>query len=311
MNTLVKNASFSTNKRWLSLCCLGIISSFALISCSQINHSETAGEVQQELADLSLSQKLAPADELSSQAKPVAATKVPKSTPKLIKKAALTLLVESSEPTVEAVSAIIKEKQGYVIDFQDNKLNTNQGRQIVSLQIRIPQAQLDATLEEFTELGTVKSRSLTAEDVSEQIVDAQARLRNLRKQEELVLKIMERSGSVGDVLKAAQELSRIRESIERIDAQLKNLQTQVAYSTIYLNLEAAIATSPNLERPTDLQLTETWQSSTRAVKEFTFGLLKMGIWLVTFSPYLLVIAVSIYGLRQLLKRKSVISESNE
>lgn len=67
-------------------------------------------------------------------------------------------------------------------------------------------------------MGTVENQMITAEDVSDQLVDVQARLRNLRKSEEMVLKIMERSGSVGDVLKAANELSTIRESIERIDA---------------------------------------------------------------------------------------------
>lgn len=52
---------------------------------------------------------------------------------------------------------------------------------------------------------------------------------------------MDRSGSVRDVLSVAKELSNVRQSIEQIDAQLKNLQNQVAYSTITLNLEAAVS----------------------------------------------------------------------
>ncbi len=61
----------------------------------------------------------------------------------------------------------------------------------------------------------------------------------MQKTESTLLEIMERSGSVSDVLKVAQELSDVRQSIEQINAQLKSLQNQVAYSTITLKLEAS------------------------------------------------------------------------
>ena len=107
-------------------------------------------------------------------------------------------------------------------------------RHTATLELRVPQAKLDLTLDQIAALGTVQSRSVSAEDVSNQLVDFKARLRNLRKSEDVVRGIMERSGSVGDVLKVSQELSNIRNAIEQIDAQLQQLQTQVAYATISL-----------------------------------------------------------------------------
>lgn len=137
---------------------------------------------------------------------------------------------------------------------------------------------------------------ITAEDVSDQLVDVQARLRNLRKSEEMVLKIMERSGSVGDVLKAANELSTIRESIERIDAQLRNLQNQVAYSTIDLTIESSVSVSPAQEN-LGLRVQETWGKATHTMGEFTWLLVGLILWLLAFSPYLLIIGGGIYGYR--------------
>jgi peptidoglycan hydrolase CwlO-like protein len=92
-------------------------------------------------------------------------------------------------------------------------------------------------------LGTVENRNITAADVGDRLVDFQARLTNLQKTEANLQKIMARAGSVRDVLSFAQELSNVRETIEQIDAQLKTLQNQVAYSTITLNLEAAVSST--------------------------------------------------------------------
>jgi hypothetical protein len=225
--------------------------------------------------------------------------------PKLIKKAALTLIVKSTADATKTVSTFVQEQQGYLIDFQDNRSQVENGQQRVSMQIRLPQERLDSTIAKFSQLGTVKSQSLTAEDVSEQLVDVEARLRNLRKQEELVLKIMERSGSVGEIMNVARELSNIRESIERIDAQLNNLKTQVAYATIYLNLEAPVASAPDFQRPVSLEFKETWEDATEGVSDLTVGILKFGIWLLTFSPYVALIIGGIYGFRRLKKRPSV------
>jgi hypothetical protein len=121
----------------------------------------------------------------------------------------------------------------------------------------------------------------------------------------MVLKIMERSGSVGDVLKASQELSNIRESIERIDAQLKSLRNQVAYSTISLTLEAAVSAQQTPEPSLGLRVQETWGKATHSVSELTLGLFGLGIWLLAYSPYFLLIAAAVYGFNRFKKQHSV------
>src|SRR4028119_138459 len=172
---------------------------------------------------------------------PKKAAETPATRPQLIKKAELSVVVKSIDATTKSVTNIVEKQQGDILGFQNQKPPDSSVRQTASVQIRVPQERLETTLEALAKLGTVENRALTAQDVTEQLVDSEARLRNLRKSEEMVLKIMERSGSVGDVLKASQELSNIRESIERIDAQLKSLRNQVAYSTISLTLEAAVS----------------------------------------------------------------------
>ncbi|MEG4587279.1 DUF4349 domain-containing protein [Microcoleus sp. MOSTC5] len=233
------------------------------------------------------------------------AAETPATRPQLIKKAELSVVVKSIDASTKSVTNIVEKQQGDILGFQNQKPPDSSVRQTASVEIRVPQERLETTLDTLAKLGTVENRALTAEDVTDQLVDNEARLRNLRKSEEMVLKIMERSGSVGDVLKAAQELSNIRESIERIDAQLKSLRNQVAYSTISLTLEAAVSAQQTQEPSLGLRAQETWGKATHSVGELTLGLFGLGIWLLAYSPYLLLIAAAVYGFNRFKKHHSV------
>ncbi|VXD18859.1 conserved exported hypothetical protein [Planktothrix serta PCC 8927] len=273
--------------------CLGlIVSTFALFSCSSLNESNSA-KVMSSPANAPV-----PAAESRQMADsaPEQTTPEPKKQSQLIKRAQLTLVVQSIHQTTESITEIIRKQQGDILKFEAQKSPDNSQRQTAYLEFRVPQQRLETTLNSLAKLGTVENQMITAEDVSDQLVDFQARLRNLRKSEEMVLKIMERSGSVGDVLKAANELSTIRESIERIDAQLRSLQNQVAYSTITLNIESVVSATPTQEN-LGLRVQETWGMATHAMGEFTWLLVGLMLWLLAFSPYLLIIGGAVYGYR--------------
>jgi hypothetical protein len=218
----------------------------------------------------------------------------PRPRPQLIKKAAMTVIVNSVDKSIDTVTQIINRQQGDLIGLNEQQPTAEDSRHTASIQLRVPQNLLESTLGELAKLGTVENRNITAEDVGSQLVDFQARLTNLRKTEANLQKIMDRAGSVKDILSVAQELSNVRQSIEQIDAQLKNLQNQVAYSTITLKLEAAVSSS-SPQRGVSSQVQETWNNSTQSLGNFTVGLLKLGIWLMVYSPYLLILAGGAYA----------------
>lgn len=269
-----------------------IISILALSSCSAVNETNSAKMIN---SPASAPAPLAAADGLEmANSAPQPTTTEPKKQSQLIKRAQLTLIVQSIHQTTESITEIIKKQQGDILKFEAQKSPDNSQRQTAYLEFRVPQQRLETTLNALAKLGTVENQMITAEDVSDQLVDVQARLRNLRKSEEMILKIMERSGSVGDVLKAANELSTIRESIERIDAQLRNLQNQVAYSTINLRIESLVSVTPAPDN-LGLRVQETWGKATHTMGEFTWLLVGLVLWLLAFSPYLLIIGGGIYG----------------
>ncbi|MCU0537160.1 MAG: DUF4349 domain-containing protein [Hydrococcus sp. Prado102] len=215
----------------------------------------------------------------------------------LIKKASITLLVDSVDKSVDAVSQIINKQQGDLIGLNEQQPTEENPRPTASIDMRVPQNFLESTLDAIAKLGTVQNRQITVEDVGSQIVDFQARLSNLQKTESNLQKFMDRSGSVKDILSVAQELSNVRQQIEQIDAQIKNLQDRVAYSTISLKLEATVSSS-SPQRTFGSQIQETWNRSSESLSAFSIGLLKIGIWLLVYSPYWLILAGAIYGFKR-------------
>lgn len=229
----------------------------------------------------------------SSAAKAAPEADIGQLAPQLVKQASLVLVLNDVDQAVTIAQTIVQQAQGDVLNLQDYRSPEGAAHQI-SLTVRVPQAQLETVLTALRPLGTVMQQSLTAEDVSTQMVDVEARLRNLRQSETALLKIMDRSGEISHVLEVARELSTVRESIERLTAQQQNLKRQVAYAQIQLTLESPVAEVLPL-RPVGETLGNTWQAATQSVRAFTMGGLKISLWLLAYSPYLGILAALVYG----------------
>ena len=72
--------------------------------------------------------------------------------------------------------------------------------------------------------------------MTKQVVDMEARLVNLRAQEEQYRQILTTAKTVEETIMVTDNLNRVRWEIESIETQLKNLNEQVDFSTIYVSL---------------------------------------------------------------------------
>ncbi|APB35142.1 hypothetical protein GlitD10_2799 [Gloeomargarita lithophora Alchichica-D10] len=214
--------------------------------------------------------------------------------PQLAKTANLSLEVTDVANSAQQAIGWARQAGGEVLNLEDNGVLGEVRR--LTLEVQVPATQLEPVLGQLAALGTLESRQITAEDVGSQLVDLGARLRNLRKSETLLLKIMERAGSVGDVLKVTQELSQVREQIEQLSAQQVNLQNRVSYSRIRLNLISPTAETPGLSVPE--RLGATWQQATTTLGNVTLGLVQVFLWLLVFSPYFLVPGLILWLVRR-------------
>jgi hypothetical protein len=305
-------------QQWQRVMVSGILCGGALLgSCSAApEQSATAPEAARPAAspaNVAFQNQVLEGSAQSDRAqKAMASTpKVPQRKTQLIKKANLGLSVQNVEKAIQGVTRITASHQGDLLGLDDQIPKDDTTRRKATLSLRVPANQLEDALFALSKLGVTESRSIQVDDVSSQLVDFESRLRNLRKSEATVLKIMDRSGSVGDVLKVSQELGEIRNSIEQIDGQMQNLKQQVAYSTINLILEEAIAQTPQ-GRSLGNQLQESWAQSTHSMGVLTTRLIQLGVWILVFSPYLIgLVFTMMLGRKALARRKNFVVVATE
>ena len=140
------------------------------------------------------------------------------------------------------------------------------------------------------ELCNVVSRSTDVADVTESYADTEARLKTLRLQEERLLEILSKATELSDVLELESRLSDVRYQIESYEATLRNYDSRVSYSTLYITLQEVVEYSIINDPPQTLgqRLSDGFADSMRLVKNSAENAL---VWLVTYLPLVLLWAV--------------------
>ncbi len=106
-----------------------------------------------------------------------------------------------------------------------------------TLEVRVPAEQFDQLVGGLRRFGKVESVNVTAQDVGEEYDELEARAANARQLEQRLIEILRtRTGKLSDVLTVEQELSRVREQIERMQGRLRYLKARSAMSTLSISL---------------------------------------------------------------------------
>jgi hypothetical protein len=102
--------------------------------------------------------------------------------------------------------------------------------------VRIPAVKFNEFIV-FTENSyEVTNKNITTENITDAYVDNEARLKNLRAQEDQVLNILKKANTVEEVLKVQTELYKIRGEAEALEARKKSWDKQVDYATVTINV---------------------------------------------------------------------------
>ena len=138
--------------------------------------------------------------------------------------------------TLEDIATLAADVGGWVIQSRRREVH----RGFVS--IRVPVDRVDGTVARLRELALeVRSEISNSRDVTDEYVDNQASLVNLRAAEEQLIKLMERAGSVQELLEVQREVTRVRGDIERLQGRIKLLEETSAFSLMNVSLQLAPA----------------------------------------------------------------------
>jgi hypothetical protein len=110
--------------------------------------------------------------------------------------------------------------------------------------LRLPAPELDTVMAELAALGEVVTKETHSTDVTFQHVDSEARLSNLRRERERYLDLLAKAESVTDAVAVEKELERVTEAIERLEAELKLMDSRVEYATLDVRFSRPVKPGP-------------------------------------------------------------------
>jgi len=223
---------------------------------------------------------------------------------RLAKKAHIDLLVRDVEASLKAVQSIVRGAGGEIVSLADSSPRTADAVHDAKLDVEVPADRLESTLDRIGTAGTVQNRAIEAEDVDATIVDEEARLRNLRREEIDLRTLMDKGGKVTDILTVQENLSEVRGQIEQLEAQHKNDVHRVATSTISIQMaEDRPNLTPAKPGPT-ARIDGAWHSGLNALTDTVISLLTTIAWCVAYAPIPLALAGITYAAIRLLRRRT-------
>jgi hypothetical protein len=177
-------------------------------------------------------------------------------TPAVIRTASLEIVAKDFAGVRAAVEAIVAQSAGF-IDQMTITGDTSTARALRGT-LRVPGDRLTGALTRLRGLGQVVEDTQGSQDVTDQIVDLDARLASARATEKRLTELLaNRTGKLSDVLEVERELTRVRLDIERLDAEKTNVGRRVSYATIGLAImeerKAGLDSSP-LSFPTRIRI---------------------------------------------------------
>lgn len=155
---------------------------------------------------------------------------------KLIKRGNVNIEVQNLKNAQESVEKWCKDFGGYIESFSENTNSAN-------FNLRIPSVKFDEALNSVGEFGTVKSKNISTQDVSEQFYDLQGRLATKKIMQERLQKYLTQAKDVKDMLQIEKELNNTISEIESMEGRMKRLSGQIEYSFVNIFLELPYRTS--------------------------------------------------------------------
>lgn len=153
---------------------------------------------------------------------------------KVIYTADLQVEVESYQEITEHIQKETERLGGYIVE--SNLYNDSDGRS-GQITVRIPQEDF-RTFIEIVEKGSTKvvEQTVSGQDVTEEFVDLESRMKSKRQVEERLLEFLTNAEKTEDLLKISNDLADIQEEIETLIGRMNYLQDKTDFSTVTIRI---------------------------------------------------------------------------
>jgi hypothetical protein len=226
----------------------------------------------------------------------------------VIKTAQVSLQVENVREAEAAVRAKVQALGGYVVRAANSGADEALSAEIT---FRVPAQRFDEALAGVQGLAKkVLGRTVSGDDVTEEFVDLQSRLRNLEATRDRLVTFLDKAATVEEALKVNESLSQIQGQIEQVKGRTEYLKQSAALSTVTVSLAPVPAVAPIVEEG-GWQPLAVARGALRELIGLGQGLANVAIVLLVWTPLWLPLAL--LGLwvrrRMIVRHKQVAQEA--
>ncbi len=207
---------------------------------------------------------------------------------KIIYTADVALVTESLDNFRSRLTSSLEQYQGFIAAQQ---LTGRSGSQRVGAwTVRLPVDRFSKFLEELARWGELERESIQSDDVTEEFVDVESRLKNKRVEEERLLNILKtQTDGLEHVLAVERALQEVREQIERMEGRQRYLTDKTELTTITITVREVQDYVPPQPATFGTQISRTFQLSLHHLAEAgRFAILAA----VAISPWLVPLVVA-------------------
>jgi hypothetical protein len=159
---------------------------------------------------------------------------------KLIRNGTLEFQTKEVKKTKSEIEKICKELNAYISSESEN----NYGERLQYNQlIRVPANQFDVLVARLEPLALkIENKNISTEDVTEQFIDVEARLKTKKELETRYREILKQAKTVEEIISIESQIANVRSEIESMEGRLNFLKNQVAFSTLNVTYYETIGT---------------------------------------------------------------------
>ena len=159
---------------------------------------------------------------------------------KVIQNAEMTIEIDSPNEGQRKIAAIADKHNGFVViseSKQSEAASQNVASTVVNIVVRVPVRQFEAAIAEIRGVGgRILHEKTFGQDVTEEYIDLEARIRTKRALEAQFLEIMKQARKISEALEVQTQLANVRTEIEQLEGRRRFLENQSALSTINITL---------------------------------------------------------------------------
>jgi len=159
---------------------------------------------------------------------------------KIIRNADLTMEVASTTDTQQKIVSIAEAHGGFVVTSEAKQRDTQEPAQRtldIKLVVRIPENQFGVALDQIRALANnLPEAKITGQDVTEEFIDLEARIKTQKALETQFLQIMKQANKIADALEVQRQIAEVRAEIEKLEGRKHFLENRSSLSTITINL---------------------------------------------------------------------------